>query len=201
LSMEQNIKVYYQANKGPSAARNYGLENANGEFICFLDADDIIEPNFLTTQAEFLRNNQKFAFVYCDMASFGRKETRVAKIKPYDPEVLKRHNYIHISSLFRGEVIRQFRFDEKLKIFEDWSLYLSLLEKGYIGFYLDKKLLGYRKHAEMTSLSDRAMSRSRQIWANYIIYRKHRSLYPRGYAYRYLLSEIKADTLRKIKRL
>lgn len=41
------IKVIRQENAGPAQARNTGLENANGEFVCFLDADDYLEPNFI----------------------------------------------------------------------------------------------------------------------------------------------------------
>lgn len=194
----KDVKYIHQDNAGPSSARNRGLMMAAGEYVCFLDADDTIEPGFLSYQVEYLEKNPDIAFVYCDMLAFGRSDKRVAKIKPYNPRTLVQHNYIHVSSLFRASVIKQFRFDDNLRIFEDWDLYLSLLESGYVGFFLNKPLLRYRKHAEMTSLSDMAMSRSKQVKGNFVIYKKHSSLYSPGYGYRYLFSEIKADIFRKI---
>lgn len=44
---DKRIKVFHQANGGVSSARNKGIENATGDWICFVDADDWIEPNSL----------------------------------------------------------------------------------------------------------------------------------------------------------
>lgn len=44
---DERIKIYHQENQGVSAARNKGIELASGEFICFLDADDVWNPDFL----------------------------------------------------------------------------------------------------------------------------------------------------------
>lgn len=44
---DSRIKVFHQENGGPSSARNTGLDNANGDIICFVDCDDIIDDNFL----------------------------------------------------------------------------------------------------------------------------------------------------------
>src|SRR5690606_22032738 len=52
----KKVKVYAQDNKGASAARNYGLKLARGEYIHFLDADDIISPNKIARQLDVLKN-------------------------------------------------------------------------------------------------------------------------------------------------
>lgn len=54
-SRDKRIKVVHQANKGLSAARNTGVEIANGDFICFVDSDDYIHPQMY----EILYKNAK----------------------------------------------------------------------------------------------------------------------------------------------
>ena len=54
----KKIKIFSQENKGASAARNYGLREANGDFIQFLDADDLISNNKIEEQMKLLVNNE-----------------------------------------------------------------------------------------------------------------------------------------------
>ena len=59
---DKRIKVLYQKNAGPSAARNKGLEAATGEYVAFVDADDWISPNYMENlYREITQNN-------CDIA-------------------------------------------------------------------------------------------------------------------------------------
>ena len=44
---DNRFQIFHQANRGASSARNVGLDNAVGEFICFVDADDTITPTYL----------------------------------------------------------------------------------------------------------------------------------------------------------
>uniref|UniRef100_UPI002FDA9ADD glycosyltransferase family 2 protein n=1 Tax=Lactobacillus acetotolerans TaxID=1600 RepID=UPI002FDA9ADD len=44
---DSRVRVFHKKNGGVSTARNLGLNNARGEWICFIDSDDSIEPNFL----------------------------------------------------------------------------------------------------------------------------------------------------------
>ncbi|MCO5236989.1 MAG: glycosyltransferase family 2 protein [Chitinophagaceae bacterium] len=59
---DPRIKVFSTINKGLSAARNYGMRNASGKFIYFLDADDWIEPNLLE-EALYILENENLDFV------------------------------------------------------------------------------------------------------------------------------------------
>lgn len=54
---DRRIYYYEKPNSGVSAARNFGLEKAQGEFVVFLDADDILLPDFLQSRIAFLLRN------------------------------------------------------------------------------------------------------------------------------------------------
>ena len=59
----KNIKYFYQTNQGPSAARNTGITISQGEFISFLDSDDMWMPDKLSLQISYLLNHPGVGFV------------------------------------------------------------------------------------------------------------------------------------------
>ena len=60
------IKVFHKENGGVSSARNYGLDNAKGQWITFIDADDSIEPSMLKEMlVKAIEDNADY--VYCDI--------------------------------------------------------------------------------------------------------------------------------------
>ena len=59
-SIEDNrIKLVHQQNAGSAAARNNALRRANGRYICFLDADDLLDNSFLEKQLEYLKTEKR----------------------------------------------------------------------------------------------------------------------------------------------
>ena len=63
-SLDARIRVYHVENNGVSAARNYGLNCARGELICFIDGDDAMQPDALRTIAESATDNDLLIFGY-----------------------------------------------------------------------------------------------------------------------------------------
>ncbi|WP_158797046.1 glycosyltransferase family 2 protein [Pedobacter sp. L105] len=55
--IDHRIFYYKRANAGVSASRNFGLEKARGEFVVFLDADDLLKPDFLQSRVTYLLAN------------------------------------------------------------------------------------------------------------------------------------------------
>lgn len=63
---EPKVKYIYQSNKGPSAARNLGMDLAKGEYLAFLDADDTYEPTKIEKQVMILNTYPDVDVVYAD---------------------------------------------------------------------------------------------------------------------------------------
>ncbi|MFH1254862.1 MAG: glycosyltransferase family A protein [bacterium] len=128
------LSYYEQENRGACSARNKGAEYAKGEYIIFCDADIIMEPNMLEVMLKTLENSPDAGFCYSSFA-WGLKKF---KLWPYDSEKLKKMPYITTASLVR---IKYFPgFDETLKKFQDWDLWLSMMEQGRAGIWIDKIL-------------------------------------------------------------
>ncbi|MBI4357836.1 MAG: glycosyltransferase family 2 protein [Candidatus Omnitrophica bacterium] len=67
VGKDSRIKYIYQRNAGCAAARNRGLREAKGEYIAFLDDDDVFLPTKLEIQAQFLDEHSDYGFVYSDV--------------------------------------------------------------------------------------------------------------------------------------
>lgn len=73
---DQRIKIYTQKNEGLSAARNYGLENAKGEYVSFVDSDDWVSLNFIEKMYNAAKKND------ADIAVSGVVRTKKHKKTP-----------------------------------------------------------------------------------------------------------------------
>lgn len=136
IEIIKNFKLTYleQENQGAGAARNRGAKLAKGEYIIFCDADTIMKPAMLELMLKTLKNNPGASFCYSSFI-WGRKKF---KLWPYDAEKLKIMPYINTTSLIR---LKDFPgFDETLKKFQDWDVYLTMLEQKHIGIWLDQVL-------------------------------------------------------------
>ena len=74
---DPRVSYLYQANRGVSAARNAGLARARGEFIAFLDSDDLWLPQKLARQLDLLEKPD-VDVVYCDFAMIDENGERLS---------------------------------------------------------------------------------------------------------------------------
>ncbi|MFA6410616.1 MAG: glycosyltransferase family A protein [Candidatus Buchananbacteria bacterium] len=131
---QAKIKIINQKNQGAPAARNAGARQATGSYLIFCDADIFMQPNMLESMWQTLNAHPQSSFCYSDF-KFGWK---VFKLWPFDKEKLKKMPYIHTTSLIRKQDFPG--FDENLKRFQDWDLWLTMSEQGKSGWYLPKTL-------------------------------------------------------------
>lgn len=139
------LKVLHQPNQGASAARNHGLKEASGEYVIFWDADTLGRPDMLEKMIAKLNLHPEASYVF-SAYRFGWKKigSRV-----FNSKDLKRNNYIDTTSLIRRPHLQlsgaggSGPFDESLRRFQDWDLWLTLLEQGKIGVHIPEVL--YKK--------------------------------------------------------
>ena len=72
-----HIRYHRQDNRGPAAARNAGIKIAQGEFVCFLDADDVWAPNKLELQTEFMAAHNDVGLLFADAEEW--EDTKIQK--------------------------------------------------------------------------------------------------------------------------
>lgn len=132
------VKYIRQENRGAPAARNRGAVEARGEFLLFLDADAVLRRDALELLVDALDRDPGAAYAYSSFA-FGWKRFQ---LWPFDGEVLKRQNYIHTSALIRRE--RFPGFDESVRRFQDWDLWLTMFENGDRGVFVNELLMRFR---------------------------------------------------------
>lgn len=130
------LKMSYfdQENQGANAARNRGARIAKGEFLIFCDADIIMKPKMLELMLATLKKNPGASFCYSSFI-WGRKKFR---LWPYEAQKLRQMPYINTASLMRREHFPG--FDEKLKRFQDWDLWLTMAEHSRSGVWLNQIL-------------------------------------------------------------
>jgi glycosyltransferase involved in cell wall biosynthesis len=138
---DSRFRYLKQQNSGVCAARNNGIENALGEWVLPLDADDKIAEKYLELAKNEFKNGYKL--IYCNADFFGGK-TGKWEIPEYNYFNQLRGNHIFISAFFRKNDWKNAGgFDTNLIYgFEDWDFWLSLLglndkakKLDYVGFF------------------------------------------------------------------
>src|SRR5262245_31064491 len=173
---DRRIRLFQQPNAGPAAARNTGAQRAAGEYLLFLDADDMLVPTLLERAAAILREDPAIGFVYTGMRLFGQDRHDWPSVS-FDMRLLTLDNYVPPHALVRRAAWQQvggFDTARSLWAFEDWDFWLRVGAAGWQGWHIAEPLVYYRRHGR--SLSD-AVQRSYEWDVRAQLIRKHPSLY------------------------
>lgn len=140
--------VLDQKNSGPASARNTGVRNSSGEFLLFLDSDNMIKPEFLVGASEVMQSNPDVGVVYSRPQFFGiqEEETRFEVI-PFGMDRLLVGNFIDMCSVVRRrawEHIGGLDEDRRLTGREDWEFWIRLARAGWKFHFIDSELFRYR---------------------------------------------------------
>lgn len=151
LLLSSKTRYFYKTNGGPASARNLGIKQAKGKFICFLDADDTFEPDKLLMYSKFCKEDVVFIFSdawYVKESSGESSLFSSKKLMKYSHmfESLLFTNFIVASTVcVKKTVLEDLTFfDEKL-FAEDYDLWLKIA-RNYPLIYVEQPLTNYYIH-------------------------------------------------------
>jgi glycosyltransferase involved in cell wall biosynthesis len=146
---QKGITVVTTDNQGLAAARNNGIEKASGIYILPLDADDIIDPNYIAEAITVLDENPQVGIVYCQARLFGAVDT-AWQLPEYSLAEMLKDNIIFCSALFRRSDWQLVGGYDTGMIYgwEDYEFWLSLIEQGKEVRRLDGRYFRYRVAAD-----------------------------------------------------
>lgn len=160
---------------GISAARNLGIERAAGQFVAFLDSDDLWQPDKLARHVAFADSHPDAALTYTDAEEFNEQGTLHASYVGLSPELrdpghlfeamIRRFAFpLTSATMIRASVLKEsgLRFMEDVHIGEDLGLFLEIMLNGGRFAYLPEPLTRRRMHGSNVSQDHRYRFTQRQ---------------------------------------
>ena len=157
---DQRVKLVSQSNKGLASARNTGLATAKGDYIAFIDADDLWLPNKLEKQVQLLDTQPDVGLVYTWISLIDETGQPQGKLRKNHAQgnvwvQLTTHNIVECGSvaLVRRECFDKVGlFDDTLPFScsEDWDMWLRIAAHYSFGSVAEP-LVQYRCHSNNLS--------------------------------------------------
>ena len=152
-------------NGGSAVARNIALKHANGRYITFLDSDDLLDPNYLECQLDFIKDNGPLISAgYRRQAEHTCTDFFVPDETDYK-KALKGNPLSCLTTMYDREVIGDVFFDETYDRHEDYILWLSILKEGIVAKGNHKILATYIIHS-----NSKNSNKSRLVKSMYRVY-------------------------------
>jgi glycosyltransferase involved in cell wall biosynthesis len=164
---DERVKYLFKENGGPSSARNFGIAQAQGEYLAFLDGDDLWEPEKLAHQVAVLQKNPGVGMVFCDFSTFDAQGTLAARknaslyrdLQPVHYDYLvSRSNFIYPSTVMVRRIVFLScgAFDEALRGPEDYDMWLRIVRE-FVVIGMHEALVRIRQHPSNLSKNIKAM--------------------------------------------
>lgn len=151
----------HKHNEGLSATRNYGIDHAKGEFIAFIDQDDIWLPEKLAKQVAVFQTEPPAQLICTDVDVFGEHSVskrishlyglKTGFVKDSFTKMLK-GNFVAASSVaFRKKEVGAVAYSNKrYTVAPDYELFVRMAENNIRFYFISEPLLRYREHEENT---------------------------------------------------
>lgn len=155
VKKDNRIKYFKtDKNTGAFCARNIGIKKAVGDFICFLDSDDVWTKDKLKTQLQFMQNN------ICDVSSHGydyidetgnKIKGKVLPLKQFTLKSYMSNTCISMDTVMLNIKTMGKQYFPPVERREDCAFWIDLLGQGYSIYGMDKIMASYRLHKNQVS--------------------------------------------------
>ncbi|MCD9575270.1 glycosyltransferase family 2 protein [Flavobacterium soyae] len=155
VDKDSRFAYFFKENGGVSSTRNLGLENANGQYIQFLDCDDVLDSRKLELSIKELELNKKIQIVISNFRMFTNDVK--ASSPPFcilDPVYFNLDGFLYEWNIsfslqmqcgfFDALLFKNIRFPDNLSAQEDWVVWVSLFKTGCKAAFIDQPLAYYR---------------------------------------------------------
>lgn len=149
---DPRVRFFSQENKGIAKTRNRLLKEAKGDYVTFLDSDDIYLSDKVEKEARFLDSRPDYFAVYSDLRYFfDGAPNKFYKHKYTFPsgdifsELLRKQFITNTTLMFRRAVVDKIGyFDENTREVEDWNYFLKMARAGMLFGFIDEVLVHFR---------------------------------------------------------
>lgn len=136
------VRVFRQPNKGVSVARNKGLKEAKGEYIVFIDSDDLVTEDYIEQIFKAIETNPDTVYI-----SWRSLDYKQGKIIQFETDEFNPYNRCVWNRVFKREYIKGLSFPEGVQIGED-DAFLKSLPTPETKTYISKQIYIYRSGRE-----------------------------------------------------
>lgn len=172
-------------NGGLANARNVGIRLAKGEYVCFLDADDTVEPTYFSECIRTLKRHENVSFVYSWVQYFEGSTDVWTTFDTEMPYLCAQNQLTCMAVARRKDYLAFARNHVEMEYgLEDYDGWLGMVENGRLGVCIPRTLVNYRVRAASMV---RTMSRDANLYLRAELKKLHPGLYERYGAELYAL--------------
>lgn len=170
---KDKIIYYYKENGGPATARNLGIEKSTGDYVAFLDSDDIWLPNKLEIQINQMKfYNAKWShtsYELFDTSKIENNKIKSVSVREFDgmiyPKIIMANNLATPTIVISGDFLRgnpKLRFNNGMRYGQDQFLWINIAPEHKI-LSIDEVLVRVRMRGSNAALRARVQLRARAI--------------------------------------
>ena len=166
---DSRIRYFYKNNNGVSSARNMGLDKAVGQYIAFLDSDDLYKPKYLETMVSALKNNADYGVAYTAATNRYQngqsKEYREQYCRSgwITKELFDHFFVLSQTCVIRTPLAKAFFFDEQAGLSEDVDYFLQLSCRTQFLYVPQARMIRRMQHNSLSQANGTAINHDKKI--------------------------------------